>query len=486
MGDRRSGSSRSSSVQIPWFWAALLVGCAFLGVVWRKASYRIDSLQHQLDLVSVQLQGNVQARVGGGAALGNRAIGEVQSLVEENLQSQFGFQEQAQLLLKVAAEVKALRKVQTDSSRRRASPQAPSAISGGARVQIAVGNRVEPTTPAPIVKTIPRPSCVNNPAIHYENTGQIIEECKPKPPATPDPQKGWPTKAYVLTLNMESQAMKDRQKYLGKNGIRVDSFEGVNGRDLWGSEYDYIYDEAVKQNVTYHRSPDTGALTLKDQPGFLTAGERGYRGTMRKLFGRLLLKKVTGNVLVMDDDALFDCDIWNKLKELLADQRCGSHVQSNAENGGVLLLGSAIWINGTYPERGNYCAGWKLTDADLKWAKQNGGETANPPMCFNAHRKTFGTFAVIYHSSVFQRIFDWLVEGTNPKPFDHIFPEISKAGHIVRVAYPPLAVQDVRHESQIDASRRAQHDMSWRAKMHRWGDLQKFCDPSTSKPIALD
>ena len=296
---------------------------------------------------------------------------------------------------------------------------------------------------------------------------------------------GWPTKAFVLTLDTDSQSTKDRQKYLGKNGIRVDAFEGVNGHQLWGSEYDYVYDEAVKQNVTYHRSPDTGALTLKDQPGFLTAGERGYRGSMRKLFGRLLLKKVTGNVLVMDDDALFDCDIWNKLKELLANQRCGSHVQSNAEQGGVLLLGSAIWINGTYPERGNYCAGWKLTDADLKWAKQNGNDASNPPMCFNAHRKTFGTFAVIYHSSVFQRIFDWLVEGTNPKPFDHIFPEISKAGHIVRVAHPPLAVQDVRHESQIDASRRQQHDMAFRAKMHRWGNLQNFCDPSTSAPIAL-
>jgi len=173
---------------------------------------------------------------------------------------------------------------------------------------------------------------------------------------------GWPSKAFVLTLDTESESTRSRQRFLGKNGIRVDAFEGVNGHELWGSEYDYIYDEAAKQNITYHRSPDTGALTLKDQPGFLTAGERGYRGTMRKLFGKLLLRKVTGNVLVMDDDAMFHCDIFDKLKVLLANSRCGSQVQSTAENGGVLLLGSAIWINGTYPERGTYCAGWKLTD----------------------------------------------------------------------------------------------------------------------------
>lgn len=295
---------------------------------------------------------------------------------------------------------------------------------------------------------------------------------------------GWPSKAFVLTLDTESESTRSRQRFLGKNGIRVDAFEGVNGHELWGSEYDYIYDEAAKQNITYHRSPDTGALTLKDQPGFLTAGERGYRGTMRKLFGKLLLRKVTGNVLVMDDDAMFHCDIFDKLKVLLANSRCGSQVQSTAENGGVLLLGSAIWINGTYPERGTYCAGWKLTDQDMKWAKQN-SEDNSEPMCFNAHRKTFGTFAVIYHSSVFQKIFDWLVEGSNPKPFDHIFPEISKAGHVVRVAHPPLAVQDVRHESQIDSSRRQQHDMAYRAKMHRWGDLHSFCDPNTEAPIKI-
>ena len=114
MGDRRGGGSRCSSVHLPWFWAAVLAGCTFLGFVWHKASYRIDVLQQQLDLLSTQLQANGRPGVGG-------TIGDVQSLVEENLQSQFGFQEQAQLLLKVASEVKALRKSQASLTRQQAS-----------------------------------------------------------------------------------------------------------------------------------------------------------------------------------------------------------------------------------------------------------------------------------------------------------------------------------------------------------------------------
>ena len=36
---------------------------------------------------------------------------------------------------------------------------------------------------------------------------------------------------------------------------------------------------------------------------------------------------------------------------------------------GVLMLGSSIWINGTFPARGAYTAGWNLTDYELKTLK---------------------------------------------------------------------------------------------------------------------
>jgi len=67
--------------------------------------------------------------------------------------------------------------------------------------------------------------------------------------------------------------------------------------------------------------------------------------------------------------------------------------------GGVLLLGASIWIDGTYPERGPYCGGWRLVQADISRAKR---ATGMYPLCFNVHTKTFGSFGVIYHRNVFE------------------------------------------------------------------------------------
>jgi hypothetical protein len=127
-------------------------------------------------------------------------------------------------------------------------------------------------------------------------------------------------------MDKDSPSVVAKQKFLGKRGLRLDVIQGVNGHDLFGSEYSYVYDEAVQENVTYRRDPQTGELTLKGQAGFLTAGERGYRGSMRKLFARLILTNVVGNVLVLDEDALFKCNFETKLRDLLAVPRCGNHV----------------------------------------------------------------------------------------------------------------------------------------------------------------
>jgi len=35
-----------------------------------------------------------------------------------------------------------------------------------------------------------RPSCVNNPALHYENTGEFIDECQAKQEPNLDPTQG--------------------------------------------------------------------------------------------------------------------------------------------------------------------------------------------------------------------------------------------------------------------------------------------------------
>ena len=45
-------------------------------------------------------------------------------------------------------------------------------------------------------------------------------------------------------------------------------------------------------------------------------------------------------------------------------------------------------IVGTYPERGSYCSGWKITDAELTALKS---ESPMLPLCYNAHSKVGGS-----------------------------------------------------------------------------------------------
>ena len=58
-------------------------------------------------------------------------------------------------------------------------------------------------------------------------------------------------------------------------------------------------------------------------------------------------------------------------------QGCAAHMCSyvcvqydcSSAQPGILMLGSSIWINGTFPARGPYCAGWNLTEHDLSAIK---------------------------------------------------------------------------------------------------------------------
>ena len=101
-------------------------------------------------------------------------------------------------------------------------------------------------------------------------------------------------------------------------------------------------------------------------------------------------------------------------------------------------------------------------------------------MCFNADGKTMGSFGVVYHRDVFEPIMRWI--NKTGEPFDHIYPHLSRAGHVVRVAYTNVVIQDVRHTSSVDPQRKGQEDATARARLHRW-DLRSFCDPDTGLPM---
>ncbi len=68
------------------------------------------------------------------------------------------------------------------------------------------------------------------------------------------------------------------------------------------------------------------------------------------------------SVLVLDDDSIFSCTFASDLRKLLKEPRCGSHISSDSEHSGVLMLGSSIWLNGTYPLRGPWASGWNIVD----------------------------------------------------------------------------------------------------------------------------
>jgi hypothetical protein len=136
-------------------------------------------------------------------------------------------------------------------------------------------------------------------------------------------------------------------------------------------------------------------------------------------------------------------------------------------------------ISGTYPERGAYCSGWKITDAEMAALKS---QHPLPPMCFNAHSKVFGSYGVVYHRSTFRPILDWTA--TASEPYDHIYPVLIKQERLVRVAYPSLVIQDLAgHVSQIDPTREGQHNFTWRANIHRWEPISRYCDPLTGEKI---
>ena len=46
--------------------------------------------------------------------------------------------------------------------------------------------------------------------------------------------KGWPYRAYVITINKNAPGIKARQRYLGKQGLRLDIHNGVDGNKQYG------------------------------------------------------------------------------------------------------------------------------------------------------------------------------------------------------------------------------------------------------------
>jgi hypothetical protein len=93
---------------------------------------------------------------------------------------------------------------------------------------------------------------------------------------------------------------------------------------------------------------------------------------MKGLFQELLKQESVRSVMVLDDDVVFACNFRSTLREgrlcalgvsfalvlklfewtVMQQGRCGGVTARSSDLGGVMLLGSAIWIDGTYPSVG--------------------------------------------------------------------------------------------------------------------------------------
>eukprot|EP00730_Choanoeca_flexa_P013068 TRINITY_DN4935_c0_g1_i2.p1 TRINITY_DN4935_c0_g1~~TRINITY_DN4935_c0_g1_i2.p1 ORF type:complete len:408 (+),score=89.84 TRINITY_DN4935_c0_g1_i2:149-1372(+) len=320
--------------------------------------------------------------------------------------------------------------------------------------------------------------CVVNPPLYYEDTGLTKPECPPEHgyDAVTIPRLSFPQAAYMLNLPGHWDDYSVRRDHLMSFGFRLQRFVAAEGAKLFAKEY---AERTVKGKTVLElrdaRYPGSRPL-LPGEEGYLTMGERGYLASMSNLFKQALEDKSVKTILVMDDDALLHCDFNKELERVLSDTRCGSLAAHNGM-GGVLLLGSAVWIKGDFPNRTKWVGGWNQAEDDMaKIAKRTG----RPTQCFNVDRKTMGSFGVLYHRNTFQMIADWADAAR--EPFDHLWPYLTSRGVPVRAAYTSLIIQDVRHQSSVDPNRKGQENFMERAEKHRW-DMTKFCDPKTRQPV---
>eukprot|EP00123_Amoebidium_parasiticum_P015003 comp22737_c0_seq1/m.35426 comp22737_c0_seq1/g.35426 ORF comp22737_c0_seq1/g.35426 comp22737_c0_seq1/m.35426 type:complete len:695 (-) comp22737_c0_seq1:363-2447(-) len=294
-------------------------------------------------------------------------------------------------------------------------------------------------------------SCVNSPSAQLQitNGSVFLPECAPVDP-TREPNLDVPV--FVLSLDSDEglAGYAAARNLLVKAGLTsINRFIGTNGK-----------------------------LVFADAKGTLKPGELGYRDTMKRLF-EYAKNESLERIIIVDDDAKPRKNFVQAYKMLMGDKRCSGHMWTENE-GGIVMFGGTVWVNGTYPRFGAWYGGWKMIDQDRKnnsqvMTVQRKNRNGKPgkfeklnvlSMCYNANRFSVGSFAGMYHRSVYQSIISWL-ESDNAKPFDHIFSYLSEIGHIVRVAYPNLFIPDVGHKSTVDPGRTSM-GLKERAPIHRW------------------
>lgn len=175
---------------------------------------------------------------------------------------------------------------------------------------------------------------------------------------------------------------------------------------------------------------------------FLMPSEVHYIDNMYRLFEK---SQSLQTVASFDNDIRFHKDmalLWKGYAPVIS---------KTLSEGGVILLGSAIWSANMF-------------------RKMSLGEK-HDFKCHPVNKFVFGSFAVLWSREA-RRVAMELLRiplNQNPYPFDHIFTMIQALGYPVCFLHPPLVVHGST-SSTTDKSRR----MVDRFEVHRWGKRDDF------------
>lgn len=226
---------------------------------------------------------------------------------------------------------------------------------------------------------------------------------------------------YVLNLDDEGEKFAYCDHVLSKEGFTPQRMIAVRGAD---EPHQSSYDE-------YYNSPHNTEDLRLGRKAIQSVGAWGYLLTMKKILLDAI-EKQHDSIAVFDDDIILTHDFTLKFSRF---------IRSVPEDWDILMLGASQW-NWT---------GVKLDDR-LGWYRPN--------------QLTNGSFAMIYHSSIYQKLIESIDLMDSPfdsKPLKSIIcnSEIQSS----YVAWPNIVVADVEKEGIRDSRSQRAYASRFRWKM---------------------
>ena len=226
---------------------------------------------------------------------------------------------------------------------------------------------------------------------------------------------------YVLNLDDESEKFAYCKHVLSREGFEPERMIAVRGAD-----------EPHNENYTkYYNSPHNSEDLRLGRKAIQSVGAWGYLLTMKKILIDAQ-EKEHEVIAVFDDDIILTHDFTLKFSRFVR------NVPNDWE---ILMLGASQW-NWT---------GVKLDDR-LGWYRPN--------------QVTNGSFAMIYHASVFQKLIDSIEQMDSPfdsKPLKSIICDSENQASYV--AWPNIIVADVEKEGIRDSRSQNAYASRFRWKM---------------------